>query len=78
MQSEGKSPKSKCACNGTNMSALSNKLLSEAFYEATSECLWAQTVSVLAINVATRLVLFFYAPGAYTTRHLKFYTHMYS
>ena len=34
------------------MSALSNQFLPEAFHEATSECLWTQTVSILAIVVA--------------------------
>ena len=53
------------------MSALSNQLLPETFYEAASECLWPQAVSVLAILVA---YLFYYAPGAYMARLLKIHT----
>ena len=50
------------------MSSLSNQLLPEAFYEVTSECLWAQAVSLLAILVD---IFFMYASGAYMARRLK-------
>ena len=51
------------------MSALSNQLLPEAFYEVISKCLWPQAVSLLAILAAYVSI---YAPGAYIAGLLKF------